>query len=170
MESLDEERLIIILETAVSIVLGQKTSSDLTSTLLDIDEHVRTSLVTNLVVVFRRGLAMNLDLEAFDAEIEKLFSGAKLLSKALHHFWRKQSEVLQQQYTHLCPLDNRFVDLKWVAALPSDAKFGVHRGGPFVELHFTTTDGGFAIDFTPNGIDNLVNELAAIQTALGDLK
>jgi hypothetical protein len=78
--------------------------------------------------------------------------------------------VLQLQYTHLCPLDSRFVDLKWVAALPSDSKFGVSRGGPFAELHFTTTNGTFAIDFTPNGIDNFVSELTDIQNALGELK
>jgi hypothetical protein len=170
MEAITEDRLIVILETAASIVLGQKKPSDLTSTLLDIDEHVRSALVTNLVTVFRRGLALNLDLAAFDAEIEKLFSGAKLISKALHHYWRKQSQALQQKYSHLCPIDNQYTDLKWVAALPSDAKNGVQKGGIYVELHFATTQGGFSIDLTPAGINHLVGQLADIQAALQDYK
>ena len=170
METLDEERLIAILETSADIVLGKKQMSSLVSTLMDIDEHVRTALLTNLVSVFRRGMALNLDLEAFDVEIEKLFAHAKLLSRALHMYWRKNSESLCRQYELLCPLDNRLIDLKWVAVLPSSSKYGLTDTSASVQCQFTTTSDKFAMTLTPSGVNNLAEEIGAIQAALQELK
>lgn len=169
MELLDEERLIAILQTSVYIVLGTKPMSSLVSTLLDVDEHVRTALISSLIVVFRRGMALNLDLEAFDAEIEKLFADKKLLSKALHQYWRKNGASLTQQYQSLCPIDDRLVDLKWVAVLPSDSKHS-EEGNACVECQFTTTKGSFAMDFTSNGLNQLAVELNSVLAAVQELK
>jgi hypothetical protein len=170
METLDETRLVLILQTSASIVLGQKPVTSLTSTLLDIDEHVRSAFVTNLVAIFRRGMSLGLDIDAFDTEIDRYFAEEKLLSKALHAFWRKSGPTLQQQYAQSCPLDARLVDLKWVAEVPADAKFGLRSGDPTIGCQFVTTGGRFAIDFTPNGINHLLGEIAAIQAALQELK
>jgi hypothetical protein len=170
MELLDEDRLVLILQTSVSIVLGQKPITALTSTLLDIDEHVRSAFVTNLVSIFRRGMALALDLAAFDTEIEKYFAEEKLLSRALHAFWKKNGSTLPQQYAQVCPLDDRLVDLKWVASLPADSKFGLESNNISFGCLFVTTKGRFALDFTPNGVNNLLNEVNAIQAALQELK
>jgi hypothetical protein len=170
MESLDEARLVLILQTSASIVLGQKPIIALTSTLLDIDEHVRSTFVTNLVSIFRRGMALGLDLAAFDTEIEKYFAEEKLLSRALHAYWKKNAATLSQQYTQVCPLDSRLTDLKWVASLPADAKFGLQSNDITFGCQFVTTKGRFTLDFTPNGIAHLLGEVNAIQAALQDLK
>jgi hypothetical protein len=170
METLDEERLVLILQTASAIVLGQKPVTALTSTLLDIDEHVRSALVKNLVALFRKGMAVCLELEAFDTEIERLFADEKLLSKALHAFWRKNGPTLQQQYAQYCPVDGRLIDLKWVALLPADAKFGLESGSPSIECQFVTARDEFTLGFTPNGVNNLAEELNNIQSALQEFK
>jgi hypothetical protein len=170
LETLDEGRLVLILQTSASIVLGQKPIVALMSTLLDINEHVRSAFLTNLIAIFRRGMALGLDLHAFDTEIEKYFAEEKLLSKALHAYWRKSGPSLQQQYAQICALDSRLVDLRWVAALPADAKFGLTSGDPHLACQFTTTSGRFGIDFTPNGINHLLGDIAAIQAALQELK
>jgi hypothetical protein len=170
MELLDEARLVLILQTSASIVLGQKPVTVLTSTLLDIDEHVRSAFVTNLVSIFRRGMALALDLAAFDTEIEKYFSEEKLLSRALHAYWKKNGATLSQQYTQVCPLDGRLIDLKWVASLPADAKFGLQSNDITFGCQFATTKGRFTLDFTPNGITHLLGEVNAIQAALQELK
>jgi hypothetical protein len=170
MELLDESRLVLILQTSVSIVLGQKPVTALTSTLLDIDEHVRSAFVTNLVSIFRRGMALALDLPAFDAEIEKYFAEEKLLSRALHAFWKKNASTLPLQYSQACPLDNRLIDLKWVASLPADSKFGLQSNDIVFGCQFVTTKGPFTLDFTPNGVNHLLGEINAIQAVLQELK
>jgi hypothetical protein len=170
MESLDEGRLVLILQTSSSIVHCQKPVTDLTSTLLDIDQHVRSAFVTNLVSIFRRGMALGLDLAAFDTEIEKYFAEEKLLSRALHAYWKKNGAALIQQYAQGCPLDARLVDLKWVASLPADSKFGLGSTELTFGCQFLTTRGRFTLDFTPNGINHLVGEVNAIQAALQELK
>jgi hypothetical protein len=170
MEFIDEGRLVLILQTSASIVLGQKPVIALTSTLLDIDEHVRAAFVANLVSIFRRGMALVLDLAAFDTEIEKYFTEEKLLSRALHAYWKKNGAVLSQQYTQVCPLDDRLVNLKWVASLPADAKFGLQSNAITFGCQFVTTKGHFTLDFTPNGISHLLGEVNAIQAALQELK
>lgn len=170
METLSEDRLMTILQTSSDIVLGTKPAESLTSTLMDIDEHVREALVSNLVVIFRRGMAQNLDTEAFDAEIEKLFAEKKRLSKALHHYWRKYGEELCRNYASHCPLDARLVDLKWVAVLPSESKYGLAATDPTIQCQFTTTKEKFTLDFTPSGVNQLAEELNAIQTALQEMK
>ena len=170
METLSEERLMTILQTSSDIVLGTKPAASLTSTLMDIDEHVREALVSNLVVIFRRGMAQNLDIEAFDVEIEKLFAEKKRLSKALHAYWRKYGEELCRNYSAHCPLDARLVDLKWVTVLPSESKYGLESAEPTVQCQFTTTKEKFTLDFTPEGINQLVEDLNTIQTALQEMK
>ena len=91
MENLDEERLIQLMQTTVDVVLGKKTEESISSNLLDIDEHVRSRLINDLTAIFKRGMALRLELDAFDLEIQKHFPDAKLLPKALHQFWRNIS-------------------------------------------------------------------------------
>ena len=98
MEALDEERLMEIMQTTVEVVLGNKKEESISSTLLDIDEHVRQRLISDLTTIFRRGMALHLDLEAFDIEINNFFAEEKLLSRALHAFWKKISEECYQRY------------------------------------------------------------------------
>ena len=170
MEAIDEERLILILQTTADIVLGKKTEESLNLTLLDIDEHVRTRLISNLVTIFRKGMAYRLDLDSFDKEIEKMFSNAKLISKALHQYWKKTQANLQQQYEQLCPFDNRLTGLKWVSVLPSDSKFGMEKVTPIVQCRFNGTNDSFNICFTQTGINDLSDELAKINTTLQNFK
>lgn len=170
MESLDEERLITIMQTTVDVVLGQKDEELISSTLLDIDEHVRTRLISDLTTIFRRGMALRLGLDAFDLEINKYFAEEKLLSKALHAFWKKNSTTFQQQYAHFCPIDNRLTDLKWVAKLPAESKYGTSETSPSIECRFSTTQGDYNLTLTQSGLVNLLDELQNIQNSIQSLK
>ncbi|OHT01289.1 hypothetical protein TRFO_31917 [Tritrichomonas foetus] len=158
------------MQTTVDVVLGKKTEESISSTLLDIDEHVRSKLISNLTTVFKRGMALKLDVDAFDIEIQKYFSEAKLLSKALHAYWRRNSSTCQQQYAQCCPFENHFADLKWVAKLPTESKYGLSSTSPSVECRFFNTANQFEIAITPSGIDNLAYEIQKIQNALSELK
>ena len=170
MENLDEERLIQLMQTTVDVVLGKKTEESISSNLLDIDEHVRSRLINDLTAIFKRGMALRLELDAFDLEIQKHFPDAKLLPKALHQFWRKNSSTCQQQYAQLRPFDDHFMDLKWVAKLPTESKYGLQNTDPSVDCRFTTTNGHYEISFTPNGVVNLLEDLQNIQNALLEFK
>ena len=170
MEALDEERLMDIMQTTVEVVLGNKKEESISSTLLDIDEHVRQRLISDLTTIFRRGMALHLDLEAFDNEINNFFSDEKLLSRALHAFWKKKSEECYQRYLQSCPFDNRLIDLKWVAKLPTESKYGTSETSPSIECRFETTQAGFDLTLTNSGINNLLEQLQNIQNEIQNLK
>lgn len=139
---------------------------ELENLLLDLDHHVRDQLIHNLITVFRRAMALHLDLDAFTSETEKMFSEAKLISKGMIAYWRKNQQMLEQQYQSFCPFDTLYTGIKWVANYPTDSKYGLTSPAPCIRAQIETTNGNFSLDFTQNGLVQLAECLQKIQDAI----
>lgn len=170
MDSIDEERLEGIIKTVVDVVLGFSKEKVLKSKLLDFDTHQRDILVHTLITVLRQGLAQRLEPDAFNALVDEKFVEQNVITKGLKEHYSKNMVTLQQHYTQRCPLRPSLIDFKWVSTLPSDSKFGLTSTQPSVKCQFTTTEGNFSLDLSPEGVQNLVEEIQKIQNAIQEIK
>ena len=170
MDSLDSDSLLSILETASDVILQYADKKALLDKLLDFDAHQREKISHDILYCLQRGMALSLEIDAFNELVEQTFVQESPITKGLKAYWKKNFANLQLQYKQKCPLTANYVDFKWVSSLPSDSKFGLLSAQPNVKCQFQTTQGSFSLDLTPEAVHNLAREVAAIQTAISEIK
>ena len=170
MDSLDSDTLLSILETASDVILQYSQRKDLLDKLLDFDAHQREKICHDILFCLQRGMALSLEIDAFNELVDQTFVQASPITKGIKAYWKRNFDNLQLQYKQKCSLSPNFVDFKWVSSLPSDSKFGLLSAQPNVKCQFQTTQGTFSLDLTPEAVHNLAREVAAIQNAIQEIK
>ena len=170
MDSLDSDSLLSILETAADVILHYVDKKALLDKLLDFDAHQREKISHDILYCLQRGMSLSLEIDAFNELVEQTFVQQSPITKGLRAYWKKNFANLQTQYKQRCPLSSNYVDFKWVSSLPSESKFGLSSAQPTVRCQFQTTNGPFSLDLSPEAVHNLAREVAAIQTAIQEIK
>ena len=169
MDTLDDDTLLSILDTARNVVLGLSKVSDLDEKLLVFNVHQRQKLVHDLIFCLKRGMAYSLELEPFNELVDSTFVEQTILTKAIKAYWKRGYSKYPAMYAQNCPLDNNLKDFKWVASLPSDAKFGVSNSQPTIKCIFQTTSEAFSLDLTPDALQDLAQNVQNIQNAIQNI-
>lgn len=166
MDEFDKDRLLSIFETSAAVALGKQKEDELSILLQDFDLHLRARYVQNLINIFRNGMSLKQDLETFGNIANETFKGQTVLPKALTNYWKFTGESLKQEYWQRNPFDSHLVNLKWVALVPSDSKFGLSNSQAKVRCMFETTDEDFSMDFSPAALNHLAKELQEIHSVM----